>query len=131
KNTRTARYDWDKREARWSGDVKPERAGPVALKDGDLDAMLVNLAIPRDLAAGKPLHYRMVDNGRARELEYRVTGTDTVQVGGKPQEATRVSRRSGDREQIVWVVEGLPVPARILQREDGEDQMDLKLKSIR
>ena len=31
KNKRTARYDWDKREARWSGVVKPERAGPVAL----------------------------------------------------------------------------------------------------
>ena len=131
KNTRTARYDWDKREARWSGDVKPERAGPVALKDGDLDAMLVNLAIPRDLAAGKPLNYRMVDNGRARELTYTVTGTETMQVGGAPQKATRVSRRAGDKEQIVWVVEGLPVPARILQREDGEDQMDLKLKSIR
>ncbi|MDQ2702343.1 MAG: DUF3108 domain-containing protein [Pseudomonadota bacterium] len=131
KNSRTARYDWGKREARWSGDVKPERAGPVALKDGDLDAMLVNLAIPRDLAAGKPLHYRMVDNGRARDLEYTVAGTETVQVGGKPQQATKVSRRNGDKEQIVWVVEGLPVPARILQREDGEDEMDLKLKSIR
>lgn len=131
KNKRTASYDWDKREARWSGDVKPERAGPVALRDGDLDAMLVNLAIPRDLAAGKPLHYRMVDNGRARDLEYKVTGTETVQVGGAERKATKVSRRAGDKEQIVWVVEGLPVPARILQREDGEDAMDLRLKSIR
>ena len=131
KNKRTARYDWDKREASWSGDVKPERAGPVALKDGDLDAMLLNLAIPRDLAAGKPLHYRMVDNGRARDLEYTVAGADTVEVGGATRKATKVSRRTGDKEQIVWVVEGLPVPARILQREDGEDEMDLKLKSIR
>ncbi len=131
KNNRTARYDWDKREARSSGDVKPERAGPVPLKDGDLDAMLVNLAIPRDLAAGKPLHYRMVDNGRARGLEYSVTGTETMQVGGEPRKATKVARRDGDKEQIVWVVAGLPVPARILQREDGEDEMDLKLKSIR
>ena len=28
---RSAVYDWGKGEARWSGDVKPERAGPVPL----------------------------------------------------------------------------------------------------
>ena len=131
KNSRQASYDWDRREARWSGDVKADRAGPVPLHDGDLDAMLVNLAIPRDLAAGKPLDYRLVDNGSARELHYRVVGKETVQVGGKPQAATKVERASDGKEQIVWVVEGLPVPARILQRRNGKDEMDLKLKSIR
>src|SRR5688500_1015234 len=65
-----ATYDWDKGEARWSGDVKPDRAGPVKLKDGDLDGMLINLAIARDVAAGKPLNYRMVEDGRAKQLSY-------------------------------------------------------------
>jgi hypothetical protein len=132
KNSKQATYDWSSRQARWSGDVKPDRAGPVALHDGDLDAMLVNLAIPRDVAAGRPLDYRMVDDGRARDMQYRVVGKETVQVGGKPQSATKVARASdGGKEQIVWVVDGLPVPARILQRRDGRDEMDLKLKSIR
>jgi hypothetical protein len=132
KNSRQATYDWNSHQARWSGDVKPDRAGPVALRDGDLDAMLVNLAIPRDVAAGKPLDYRMVDNGSARALHYSVVGKETIQVGGKPQSATKVARSSdGGKEQIVWVVDGLPVPARILQRRDGRDEMDLKLKSIR
>ena len=31
--------------ATWTGDVKPDRAGPVKLQAGDLDAMLINLAI--------------------------------------------------------------------------------------
>jgi len=131
KSSRQATYDWNRREARWSGDIKADRAGPVALQDGDLDAMLVNLAIPRDVAAGKPLEYRLVDNGSARTLSYRVVGKETVQVGGKPQAATKVERASDGKEQIVWVVEGLPVPARILQRRNGKDEMDLKLKSIR
>jgi hypothetical protein len=131
RNTKQASYDWDKREARWSGDVKPDRVGPVALRDGDLDAMLLNLAIPRDVAAGNALDYRMVDNGRAHQMHYQVAGTETVQVGGKPQTATKVSRSDGDKQQLVWVVEGLPVPARILQRRGGKDEMDLKLKSIR
>ena len=50
-----ATYDWDKREATWSGDIKPDRAGPVSLQAGDMDGLLMNLALVRDVAAGKPL----------------------------------------------------------------------------
>ena len=131
KNHKQATYDWAAREARWSGDVDDDRRGPVALKDGDLDAMLLNLAIARDVAAGKPLEYRLVDDGKARRMRYRIVGTDTVSIGGQQHEATKVVRKDGSKEQLVWVVEGLPVPTRILQRKDGNDEMDLTLKSIR
>jgi len=130
KKHKTADYDWGSGVARWSGDVKPDRSGPVKLQPGDLDAMLVNLAIARDVAAGKPLSYRMVDDGRAKSLTYQVAGKDTVTVAGKSHAATKVSRTDGNKQTIVWVVEGMPVPARILQRKDGKDEMDLRLKSI-
>ncbi len=65
----------------WTGDIKPDRAGPIALKAGDMDALLINLAIARDLAAGKPLTYRMVDEGRGQEpMTYRVVGKESVTV---------------------------------------------------
>lgn len=131
KSSKRATYDWAAGEARWSGDVKADRKGPVALKPGDLDAMLLNLAIVRDVAGGRPLAYRMVDDGKARQMRYTVVGTETVTVGGRQQEATKVSRRDGDKEQLLWVVDGLPVPTRILQRKDGQDEMDLRLESIR
>ena len=130
KNHKQATYDWSAGEARWSGDVKDDRRGPVALKPGDLDAMLLNLAIARDAADGGTLSYRMVDDGKARQMRYRVVGTETVSVGGQRHEATKVSRKDGNKEQILWVVDGLPVPTRILQRKDGHDEMDLRLKSI-
>jgi hypothetical protein len=131
KSSKQATYDWNRKQARWSGDVKPDRAGPVPLRSGDLDAMLVNLAIPRDVAAGRPLDYHMVDDGRAKQLNYEVAGQDTIQVAGKPRPATKVSRTDGNKQTVIWVVEGLPVPARILQRKDGKDEMDLQLKSVR
>jgi hypothetical protein len=131
KKNKSASYDWGRGEARWSGDVKADRSGPVKLHAGDLDAMLVNLAIPRDLAAGKPLNYRMVDDGRAKPMTYQVTGKEAVTVGGKSQQATKVSRTDGNKQTIVWVVDGLPVPARILQRKDGKDEVDLRLNSVR
>ena len=128
--SKTATYDWGKGEARWSGDVKPDRSGPVSLQAGDLDAMLINLAIPRDVAGGKPLNYRMVDDGRAKQLSYQVGGKETITIAGKAQQATRVSRTDGNKQTVIWVVDGLPVPARILQRKDGRDDVDLQLKSV-
>lgn len=127
---KNAIYDWSLGEARWTGDVKPERAGPVKLQAGDLDAMLVNLAIARDVAAGKPLRYRMVDDGRVKQLNYQVAGKESITVAGKAWQATKVTRTDGDKQETVWVVSDLPVPVRILRRKDGQDEMDLRLKSL-
>lgn len=130
KNVNTT-YDWSKAQATWTGDIKPDRAGPVKLQAGDMDALLVNLAIVRDVAAGKPLTYRMVENGRAKAMTYQVAGKERITVGGKAQDATKVVRTDGDKQTIVWVVANAPVPARILQRENGQDTIDLTLKSWR
>ncbi|RZA31650.1 MAG: DUF3108 domain-containing protein [Lysobacteraceae bacterium] len=126
-----ANFDWAKNQATWTGDVKPERAGPVALKPGDMDALLVNLALVRDVAAGKPLNYRMVENGSAKAMSYQVAGKEKITVGGQSRDATKVVRTAGNKQTIVWVVADMPVPARILQREDGQDSIDLQVKSWR
>ena len=125
-----ARYDWGSNQATWTGDVKPDRAGPIRLQNGDMDALLINLAIARDVNAGKPLNYRMVDDGRIKPMTYRVIGKENMTIGGKQQEATKVSRVDGNKEQIAWIVPGMPVPARLLQRENGQDALDLTIKSI-
>ena len=129
-STRNATYDWGRGEARWTGDVKPERAGPVELRAGDMDAMLLNLALARDVAAGKPLTYRLVDNGRAKQHHYKVAGTEQVTVGGQRREATKVVRTDDEKQTVAWIVKGIPVPVRILQRDEGEDKLDLRLISI-
>jgi hypothetical protein len=126
KSNKKANYDWSRGVATWSGDVKADRAGPVKLQKGDLDALLVNLAIARDAADGKPLRYRMVDNGKARVLSYAVTGKEAVTVNGKPQQATKVVSTSGDKKTTLWVVPGVPVPVRIVQA-DGKDTIDLRI----
>ncbi|NEK70748.1 MAG: DUF3108 domain-containing protein, partial [Xanthomonas perforans] len=113
--------DWKTSQATWSGDIKPDRRGPVKLQPGDMDALLINLAITRDLAAGKPLNYRMVDEGRIKPMSYKVVGKETITVNGKQEQATKVSRVDGDKELIAWVVKDLPVPARLLQKEKGQD----------
>ena len=126
-----ADYDWAERQAVWRGDLRADRRGPVALREGDMDALLINLAVTRDLADGKPLSYRMVDEGRVRQMQWEVVGKEPVTVDGASKQATKVVRRTDKREMYVWLVPGMPVPARVLQRENGIDTVDLTVKSVR
>jgi hypothetical protein len=130
KSDKRAKYDWASGVASWSGDVKADRTGPVELKPGDMDALLINLALVRDLEAGKPLTYRMVDNGRVKQMDYKVAGKEKISVGGEQKQATKVMNTDGDKQTIAWIVEGMPVPARILQRKDGEDAIDLRVQAV-
>lgn len=126
-----ASYDWSRGVATWSGDIKPDRSGPIKLQSGDLDGLLVNLAIVRDTVAGKPMSYRMVEDGKIKELSYSVVGKEAITVGGKSQQAIKVSSKNGDKETIAWVVADVPVPVRILQRENGSDAIDLRVQAVR
>jgi hypothetical protein len=130
KSVKTA-YDWSSNQATWSGDVKDNRKGPVPLQPGDMDALLVNLAIVRDVHAGKPLNYRMLENGKATPTSYQAAGKETITVAGKQLSATKVSLTNGKKQTIVWVVPDMPVPARILQRQNGQDSYDLTLTSFK
>ena len=125
-------YDWHSRTAQWSGDVSERRSQPVPLEDGDMSALLINLAVIRDAEPGATLRYRYVDNGRAREHEYQVSeAPEIVKVAGMSYAALRVSRiEDDDDEMIVWVANGVPTPIRIVQRDD-DDTIDLRLIEYR
>lgn len=131
KINKVANYDWSSGTASWSGDMKPGRKGPIKLQAGDMDALLINLALVRDVAAGKPLNYRMVEDGRVKQMHYTVAGMESINIGGKPRQATKVVSSNGDKQTIAWVVDGMPVPARILQRENGQDSIDLRVRTVR
>lgn len=122
-------YDWARGTAQWKGDVKKRHQAPVALHAGDMSGLLINLAIIRDARPDAVLRYRFVEGGRVRDHDYRVAAVpETVSAGEIGFQALRVTRtNAGNDETIVWVAEGVPTPIRILQREDGEDAVDLRL----
>jgi len=126
-----AAWDWEKLEARWTGDTSPERAGPVPIQPGDVDAMLLNLALVRDVQARKPLRYRLVESGRAKEQRFQRAGSEEISLNGETRRALKVIREDGSRRITAWVVDGLPVPARLLQQRNGRDEIDLRLIGMR
>jgi hypothetical protein len=125
----TGLYDWQAGTAQWQGDLKKERRQPIALQRGDQSALLLNLSLMRDARPGKALQYRYVDVGRVRQYEYRAAdATENVQVGELSYDALRVYRTNGGNDEtILWIANGVPTPVRILQRKDGEDEIDLRL----
>jgi hypothetical protein len=122
-------YDWQARNAHWQGDVKKTRTAAIPLQDGDMSTLLVNLAVIRDAQPGKALGYRVVDNGRARDYRYAVAAqTEIVNVEDLSYDAMRVARTNGGNDEtIFWIANGVPTPVRILQRENGQDTLDLRL----
>ena len=122
-------YDWTRRVAQWTGDVKDTRRAPVPLHDGDMSGLLINLAIIRDAVPGATLHYRFVDDGRARDQDYAVAAqTQAIQVDGLSFDALRVDRtNAGDDRTSVWVAPGVPTPLRMLQAQGDETGLDLVL----
>ena len=125
----TGTYDWRSNTAQWTGDIKKERREPAAIRYGDMSGLLINLAVIRDAEPGKALHYRFVDGGRVRDHAYRVADqTEPVTVSELRYEAMRVERTNGGNDEtIFWIADGVPTPVRILQRENGEDAVDLRL----
>jgi len=129
----TGTYDWTKMQAHWDGAIKKDRTRPLQLQPGDMSALLLNLAIMRDARPGATLQYRLVDVGRARAHTYQVsTEPEIMAVGDMSYDALRVARtdKPGD-ETVLWVANGVPTPIRILQRKDGEDEIDLRLVEYR
>lgn len=126
-------YDWAQRSARWQGDLKPRHRAPVALQPGDMSGLLINLAIIRDARPGAVLRYRFVEGGRVRDHVYAVaTVMEAMEVGPLRYSTLRVDRTNGGNDEtVVWIAEGVPTPVRILQREDGEDAVDLRLIEYR
>ncbi len=83
----------------------------------------------RDARPGGQMHYRYVDVGRVRQHDYQAApDTENVPVGDLSYNALRVYRTNGGNDEtILWIANGVPTPVRILQREDGEDRIDLRL----
>lgn len=124
----TGTYDWSRGVATWTGDIKASRRAPVALQDGDLSGLLVNLAVIRDAAPGKSLSYRYVDSGRARDQVYVVApATEPMSVDDIDYDAMRASRVHGNDETTLWIAVGVPTPIRIVQRDGGKETYDLRL----
>ena len=89
--------------------------------DGDMKKLALDIRSGRVNAKTVPdLHKKL-----------RAIVVEELTIAGKTRKATRLTWKDEDRSITAWVVDDLPVPARILQQRGGRDHIDLRLKSLR
>ena len=125
----TTRWAWQDRQVRWTGDVKPTRAGPVELQRGDMDALLAQLALVRDHQARGATNYRILENGRARPASFRRSGTETITIAGEPVQATRYVQTRTGKTTTIWVANNIPTPVKLTQQEGSRETVRMTLRS--
>lgn len=124
-------YDWPNLLVRWSGDAKPSRVGPVPLRVGDLDALLLQLALVRDHEAGRSMQYRVTENARTRPATFRRAGIERFEVGGRKVDAVRYVQNGSRKTTTAWVAAGVPAPVQLSQQEDGRETVRLTMTGWR
>lgn len=127
-------YNWQTNQARWTGDIKKARQLPVALQSGDMNLLLVNLAVVRDARPGTALNYRLVDRGRAKPIHFIADSAQEVLKLGEQGFQALAVRRTGvaaDESLTVWVSEGVPTPIRMVLVQDDVGELDLQLATYK
>lgn len=123
-------YNWNSKQASWSGDVKKSRRGrTIPLQAGDMSGLLINLAVMRDAKPGAALQYRFVDDSRMRVQSYAVApATETVTIGDVSYDTMRIDRtNSGEDRTTVWFTPEVPLPVRIHMKDGDDAPLDLML----
>ena len=87
-----------------------------------LDPALMELRLMDDLAAGKPLNYKVVDKGELRSYQFRKLGNETVNTaaGNYACEKVQVSRNNGERQTTLWLAPALNYAiVQVVHNEEG------------
>lgn len=128
------KFDWE--QSRVTGNYK-DRQVDLPLEAGLLDKTTYQLALQRDLAAGKQeMHYRVVDGDRVDDYHFRVVGERRVTTRAGQFNAVEVERvrdAESKRHTTLWFAPDWQyLLVRLTQIEtDGQDyQIMLKEASI-
>jgi hypothetical protein len=131
------RFDWSSGEARWEGDVKRDRRGPLPLEPGASNGSLLNLQLALDVATaieGALLSYPLFERGKLDRQQYRVGRIEPVETPAGRFDAVAVVSPRPDKQRVttLWYAPGLPpTPVRLLQTERGKPKYELRLLEVR
>ena len=131
-----ADFDWERRLATWSGDIKEDRRAPTALTGRAVNGSLLNLALALDagsLQDGDVIDYQMLDRGSSKRVDYIAQPVASVEVPAGRFDARPLRRDRSDKNRIItaWYSDGLPpTPVRLLQTDDGKPKFELRLLRI-
>ena len=124
-------FDWERRIATVSS---AEARREMALPEGALDRGSIQVALMRELAAGRELRsYALADDDAVVTYDYTDNGTETIatEMGSFAARALTQQRAGSSRVTNLWLAPELRfLPVRIEQRRDGEVQTSFTLVGV-
>jgi len=121
-------FDWETMTVENNVDNTPWK---MALTEGALDRLVVQLAMMQSLADGKKtMDYQIADGGKLKQYSFVVIGTETIDLPAGRFETIKLKKQRSNtkRETLLWCAPALGyLPVRIWQREkdDSEYKSDL------
>lgn len=112
-----------------SGQYKGEHYR-LNVPNGTIDPALMELRLMDDLAANRPLSYRVTEKGRLKDYQFRRLGRETLSLpaGQYSCEKIQIVRDGGERSTTIWLAAELDyVPVQIRHNEEG-DIIETRLK---
>lgn len=104
----------------------------MPLSPGTMDKLLYQLAVMRDLRAGKrKLVYNVADGGKLKSYEFDIDGEETIETRIGKLKSIRVTRNRDNRVTTIWcAAEYGYMPVQIEQYEDSHGLLRLTIESI-
>jgi hypothetical protein len=126
------KFDWQARRVTGVSERKPV---DVALEPGTLDSLSVQIALMRELAAGRaPKSFWLIDNDEIKEYRYVHEGTVTLDTPlGKLETVIFRSERTGsDRVTRLWLAPSLGyLPVRAERSRAGRVDFGLSIRELK
>lgn len=128
RNVRLA-FDWQARTV--TNDVDGD-AWKMPVPDGAMDKLLYQIAVMRDLRAGKEkLAYEVADGGKLKTYAFDIEGDDFIETALGTLKTTRVTRNRDDRVTTIWcAVDYQYLPVQIEQFEENHGLLRLTIQSL-
>jgi Protein of unknown function (DUF3108) len=110
---------------------RDDDSADLKLRPRVLDHSLIQVALMRDLAAGRPLStYYIVEKNELRAYQYERVGEEQIDTpaGSYASVKVRQSRAGSSRELYFWCAPALDyLPVQLEQRKDGKAVLTMRL----
>lgn len=128
----TQTFDWPNMKETGENE---KRQWQTDLQTGTHDIQTQVLSLQVDLLKGrKDFHYKVSKKGSIRDYRYSVVGIEMLDTDIGKLKTVRVERehdKDDDRQTITWfALEHLYIPVRLQFFEEGDEEGDLRIKSI-
>jgi hypothetical protein len=126
------KFDWNARQVTGTAEDKPVSA---PLEDGVQDAGSVQIALMRELAAGRsPSSFMMIDKDAVKEYQYVREGEASIDTAlGKLDTVVYTSQRTGStRLTKLWIAPSLGyIPVRAEQLRKGKREFTMQIRTLK